>query len=142
MKTQKSLETHVRLYHEFGRFECAIPDCHFTADTRAVVQNHQKGAHVPKKYACKFRGCNQSFCTDFLLANHERVHLSTKPYKCSWNECRFTSAKRGDVRRHIRTRHFKLPELVKEQNRRGIVDDRNPDDYIMVDQELLDRRLE
>ena len=83
-----------------------------------------------------------SFPTDYELANHERVHLASKPYKCSWNECSFAAAKRSNLMQHIRTKHFKLPLTIKEQKERGIVDDRNPDDYIEVDQELLDRRLE
>ena len=142
MKTRYSLASHVWHYHELGRFECAISDCHFTADTRILVLHHQQNAHVPKKYSCKFRGCTQSFLTDSLLANHERVHLATKPYKCSWNECRYTAAERGNVTTHIRMKHFGLPKTVKEQNRRGIEDQRNPSDFIEVDEDLLARRLQ
>ena len=142
MKSREALVIHVWHYHEPGHFEYTIADCHFTADTRSVVHMHQLAAHAPKKCSCKFRGCSKSFRADYVLALHERVHLGTKPFKCSWNECSFASAKRSDVKRHIRTKHFKLPNSLKEQNRRGIVDDRNPDDYIEVDQELMDRRLQ
>ena len=142
MKTQHSLANHAWLYHELGHFECAKPDCHFHADTRIVVQHHQKVAHLLRKPSCKYRGCSKSFCDDSLLARHERVHFSRKPFKCSWNECNYTATERGHVTRHIRTQHFKLPRTVKEQNRRGIVDRRNPDHFIEVDQDLLARRLQ
>src|SRR5699024_1022823 len=103
---------------------------------------HQNLAHRPKIHTCKFHGCSQSFKDDAWLARHELTHLGIKPFKCSWNKCSYAAAQRGAVTRHIRTRHFGLPDTVKEQKRRGIVDDRIPDDYIEVDQELLDRRLE
>ena len=83
-----------------------------------------------------------SFSSDSKLATHERVHLATKAYKCSWNGCDFSAAQRGNVTKHIRMKHFKLPVSLKEQNRRGIVDDCNPDDYIQVDEDLLARRLQ
>ena len=83
-----------------------------------------------------------SFPTDYELANHERVHLASKPYKCSWNGCGFAAAQRIHVTQHVRMKHFKLPRFLKEQNRRGIVDDRNPDDYIEVDETLMARRLQ
>ena len=83
-----------------------------------------------------------SFRSDFHLAIHERVHMATKPFKCSWDECSFAAAERSKVARHIRTQHFGLPKTVKEQKRRGIVDHRNPADYIVVDEDLLARRLQ
>ena len=140
-KTQKQLTRHIWQYHELGRFKCAQPQCNLTADTRYVVLSHQK-VHAPKKYLCKFRGCTQSFLDDFKLASHERVHLSSKPYKCSLDGCAFAAVQRSNMTRHIRTKHFKLPVSIKEQNRRGIVDQRNPADYIEVDEDLLALRLQ
>ena len=77
-----------------------------------------------------------------MLAIHEHGHLSIKPYRCSWNECAFTASQRSHVTRHIRIVHFNLPKTVKQQKERGIVDDRKPDDYIEVDEDLLARRLQ
>ena len=88
------------------------------------------------------RGCNKSFKTDNDLARHERIHLGLKPYKCSWNNCIFSAKRRDSVIQHIRTVHFQLPESVKEQQRRGIVDQRDPNELIEVDAEMLARRLE
>ena len=43
---------------------------------------------------------------------------------------------------HIRVVHFKLPRYVKEQQRRGIVDHRDANDFIEVDAEMLAQRLQ
>ena len=38
--------------------------------------------------------------------------------------------------------HFKLPPSLKQQHAQGIVDDRNPRDYLYVDTELLDGNMD
>ena len=146
-KTHSVLAKHDYLKHEHGQFECGNEQCGneqcgFVGETRIKVQLHQEREHRGRIYRCQFDGCLKSFPTDALLATHERIHLATKPYKCSWPECDFASALRGNVTAHIRVMHFKLPVTVKEQKNLGIVDQRNPDDYIEVDQEQLACRLQ
>ena len=106
------------------------------------MQNHHIAIHAPKKYACKFQGCDKSFKDDAKLAHHERIHLALEPFKCSWNNCRYSAEQRSNVVQHIRTVHFQLPRSVKEQQRRGIVDQRDPKEFIEEDAEMLTRRLE
>ena len=83
-----------------------------------------------------------SFRTDSSLVRHERMHMGTKPFRCTWTECVYASYHRSSVTHHIRVKHFGLPSTVKEQKRQGIEDQRNPNDYIEVDSELLGRRLQ
>ena len=99
------------------------------------------GPVVTKKFTCKFAGCGKSFPTDSKLAKHERIHLGIKPYYCTWEECTYASAARGNVWLHVRTKHFRLPTTLAEQEERGIVDDRSPSMYVRVDKELQKRRL-
>ena len=143
-KTHSILAMHDYKNHEHGQFECGNEQCGFVGETRNEVHLHQKREHRDRSCHCKFDGCFKSFPNHASLAIHERVHLATKPYKCSWPQCAYASAsaQRNHVTTHIRVAHFKLPSTVKEQKQRGIVDQRNPDDYIEVDQEQLARRLQ
>ena len=141
-KTHHNLAKHYFMQHEHGQFECGYEQCDFVGETRNDVRLHQDREHRGRNYQCQFDGCRQSFQTDTTLASHERLHLATKPFKCSWPECAYAAVQRIHVTTHIRVVHFKLPVTVKEQKRRGIVDQRNPDDYIEVDQEQLARRLQ
>ena len=141
-KSHKILVVHDYHYHEQGQFECTNGQCHFTGDTRVEVMLHQQRDHTARNYRCRFAGCIKEFKSDTMLARHERVHLSIKPFQCAWPDCSYSSTVRGSVTKHIRTVHFKLPKSIKEQKQRGIVDDRKPEDYIEVDQDLLARRLQ
>jgi hypothetical protein len=94
------------------------------------------------KFRCKSPGCGKSSPKDSKLAIHERIHLDIKPFSCTWPRCRYSSVTKGDVVRHVRMKHFNLPKLNKDQARLNIVDNRNPEDYVRVDDELLERRLE
>jgi len=100
------------------------------------------GTAGTKNFACKFEGCGQSFVADAFLKRHERIHLKIKPFRCTWPECDYSSALKYHVVNHVRVRHFKLPKSLKLQNQLGITDDRDPTEYIAVDQELVDRRLD
>ena len=95
-----------------------------------------------KKFACKFQACDRSFLWDAHLKRHERIHLNIEPFRCIWPDCNHADKQKQNLVKHVRAKHFKLPETVKEQKQRGIVDQRNPDDFIEVDQEQLARRLQ
>ena len=133
---------HMKKVHQTGRFKCGKDKCRFVGKTRQEVFNHQMVTHAPKKLACQFPGCNYIGKSNSEMIRHERFHLRVKPYRCTWTDCGFQSAVRSSMVSHIRTMHFKLPEYMAAQIRRGIVDPRDPADYIQVDQELLARRLQ
>src|SRR5699024_10459245 len=100
------------------------------------------GTTRTKKFACKFQGCDQLFRWDSHLKYHERIHLSISPFRCTWPGCNYAVKQKPHAVRHVRTQHFKLPLTLKLQQALGITDDRDPNDFIVEDQELAARRLE
>lgn len=52
-----------------------------------------------------------------------------------------TSNQRAPVVTHICKEHFKLPMTIKEQKALNIEDDRDPNEYVRVDEALAQRRL-
>lgn len=102
-------------------------------------RHHNNGRNKKqKKFICTYSGCSESFGYDSLLKRHEQGHLGIKPFSCKWNGCRYFATQRAGVFTHIRMKHFKLPRVQKNQN---FADDRDPNQFIEVDQELLARRL-
>jgi len=53
----------------------------------------------------------------------------------------YDTSRQSDVVQHVQTVHFKLPRSIKLQKLKGIVDNRNPNDYIQEDAQLAARRL-
>lgn len=93
-----------------------------------------------KHFICNFEGCGKSFPSNRLqLITHERIHWGVKPYRCSLCHQEFTQ--RAHVYCHVRGHHFRLPLYQKEQQRRHIEDDRNPNYFIEVNHELAAQRL-
>ena len=96
----------------------------------------------PKKHACIYQGCGKSFRKIPHLKRHERIHMNIKPFHCTWPDCDYSAKERGHVIKHVRAVHFNLPVTKKAQHERNIEDDRDPNDYVRVDQDLVNRRLE
>ena len=111
------------------------------ADTQRSKTTPTGGSGV-KKFVCKSEGCGQSFVRDSELKNHERIHLNITPFKCTWPDCDFSSNQKPTVVSHIRIRHFKLPRTKKQQEQLNITDTRDPNEFIEVDEELANRRLQ
>ena len=112
-----------------------------SSQSHEVTKKRKTNSDRPKKHACKFQGCQSSFPFLSDLISHKRFHLGIKPFRCTWSDCGFASERRSHIVRHVRGKHFKLPQFVKKQKELGIVDTRDPNIYIEVDQELAARRL-
>src|SRR5699024_9903193 len=123
-----------RIHYE-GRFECVFKDCNFVGNIRKTMHSHYNTCHG--EFTCNFEGCGKSFGTEFLLKNHERSHTGARPFRCTWPGCVKDSGKRSDLTKHIRMVHFKLPSTLKEQQELGIVDYRDPNQFVDVIDELL-----
>ncbi|KAH9406950.1 hypothetical protein TYRP_013218 [Tyrophagus putrescentiae] len=106
---------------------------------REVVQPTEEDLYQPKyerrkKYICKYINCGRAFSEKQVLVGHEKLHLGLKPFRCGFDKsCPFSSLKRTAVRRHIRQKHFKLPKTLKKQMAMSLIDDRDPDMYIVED---------
>ena len=138
--TYHSLYTHMHFYHREGQFKCGHDGCDFEVATlRSVIKNHQATVHRSTLYTCDLNNCGKSFVRVSDFQNHRRCHLGLKPYLCNWTECNYASFCRSAVVRHIRSKHFNLPRTLKQQQAQGLVDDRNPRDYLRVDTELLEQ---
>ena len=74
---------------------------------------------------------------NYTLKIHERAHLGAKPYRCKWPGCKLECNQHSAITKHVRVMHFKLPKTLREMQEQGIVDNREPHDYIEVIQELL-----
>ena len=124
--------------HWEGQFACGHDGCEFgEATTRRVIENHLRTAHSTTIYICDFANCGMPFKLVSAFQNHQRLHLGLKPYQCKWTDCGYTSSGSSNVLQHIRVIHFKLPETLKQQQAQGIVDNRNPREYLHVDTEML-----
>ena len=115
------------------------------SQSAAVTQRSKTtptGGSGAKKFVCKSEGCGQSFEFEKHLQVHERIHLNIAPFKCTWPDCSYTSNQKNNVVVHIRTRHFKLPLTKKKQKQLNITDTRDPNEFIAMDEELANRRLQ
>ena len=139
LSSHNYLYKHMYRYHWEGQFACGIDDCKFdkVATTRSVIQIHLMSAHPSTIHTCDIDGCGKTFSKKCDLQAHQRIHLGLKPYRCKWTGCGYASAQRPIVLRHIRTKHLKLPKSLKLQQAQGIVDDRDPREFLHVDSELL-----
>ena len=88
-------------------------------------------------FQCPFVQCGKVFNNKRNLWTHQRTHLRIKPFRCRWPGCMYESEDRANAVRHIRVRHFNLPSTLKEQSEKGIIDDRDPKQYLEIVDELL-----
>ena len=139
--SHNTLYMHMHRYHWEGQFACGIDGCEFSevSTTRSVIHNHQCSAHRCTIYTCDIDGCGKTFKHIGNFHKHQRMHLGLKPYQCKWTGCGYAACNRSEVLRHVRTKHFKLPPTLKLQHAKGIVDNRDPREYLHVDTELLEK---
>ena len=155
--SHKKLYYHTRRYHQIGHFRCTyVPGCNFSGAIREKLYKHHKSHYQPttnsgptpnsagsatslstKQFACLFPECGRTFATKTLVKRHQRFHLKIKPYCCRWPDCGYASEVPYATICHIRTVHFSLPATKKEQVEKGIIDSRNPKDYLEVIHELI-----
>ena len=133
------LHQHMYLFHLEGQFVCGIDGCMFdkVSTTRSVIYCHLLTAHPSTIYTCDIDGCSKTFKQIGHFQAHQRMHLGIKPYHCKWTGCGYASTHQSHVLTHIRTQHLKLPPTLKQQQAEGIVDNREPRDYLHVDTKLL-----
>src|SRR5699024_4381734 len=141
--SHRNMYQHMYHYHWEGQFVCGHDGCEFSevSTTRSVIHNHQMSAHRSTIYTCDIDGCGKTFAKKCDLQRHQRVHLGLKPYQCNWTGCGYASISWSYVITHIRTKHFHLPKTLKQQQAQGIVDNRDPRDYLHVDTEMLDSSI-
>lgn len=124
---------HIYAEHAVGVFACAISGCDFSGSTRAQVSRHFEKCH--RKYVCA--QCGRAFTYTGHLRTHERTHLRVKPYSCAWDGCGYVTENKSHAISHIRIRHFKLPPTRKLQAALDIQDNRDPNEYLVIDHDLI-----
>ena len=62
-------------------------------------------------------------------------------FACKWPNCLYSVAHRSNVIRHIKIVHFKIPQNKKKQNLSNTEDQRDPNEYVEVNTELLNREI-
>lgn len=89
-------------------------------------------------YHCRWLGCEESFGSRFELREHLQVHVTRYVRRAVCSSCGYSSEHRNHVLRHIRSKHLGLPRSAREQRLKGIVDDRDPKDWMqLVEVEVL-----
>ena len=94
------------------------------------------------RFVCSVDKCGKEFNREAKLIIHERIHLGVRPFSCTWQDCLFSSVNRGQVIQQLRTRHLRLPRLQTTQTCLGIVDRRDPNQWVRVDTELAAKRID
>lgn len=135
-------------------FRCDYTGCGAAFQSRSELFEHTKGYHIKSRlekqmsiepriaanggrkerkvtnFVCPHEGCGKLFRSAQEQMNHYRVHSGVKPYACIWPNCNYHSRQLGHITTHVRIVHFGLPKYQREQQEKGIVDERNPRDYI------------
>ncbi|KAI2797053.1 Protein abhd12b [Blomia tropicalis] len=102
-----------------------------TSKLRNVQQTQQQAKpRTAFRQSCK--QCGATFNDYFLLVEHLQLHATTelKPYQCMWPKCTYACSTRSNAIKHVRSKHFHLPVTLIKQRERGIVDNRDPNDFI------------
>lgn len=102
-----------------------------TSKLRNVQQTQQQAKpRTAFRQSCK--QCGATFNDYFLLVEHLHLHATTelKPYQCMWPKCTYACSTRSNAIKHVRSKHFHLPVTLIKQRERGIVDNRDPNDFI------------
>ena len=130
-------------------FHCNLPGCTQTFMRKHQLKAHHRTAHPIQvqldvaasddqtasgkgPMACRFDGCGKTFQTACHLLRHELIHSNKRPFRCKWDGCTFVAIQRSDAIRHVRVKHFQLPRTYKLQQEQGIHDDRDPLQFIEI----------
>lgn len=132
-----NLGLHLRHYHQEGVFRCTYPDCGHVGNVRGLMYNHYKQQHQNTGFQCQFEGCGMSFTSRANLKSHQRLHLGVEPFRCKFPGCNYASVARNNTINHIRRMHLKTPLTKRERLQKGVVEQRDPRDFLQVMQELL-----
>lgn len=151
----RALFVHHYTHHEAGQFACTVDGCDFTCETRREFSIHSK-EHTAKylciecgkecrskqaliehrrmhtnerPYVCSETDCGKSFRLKAQLAAHIRVHRGEKIARCTWPGCFYSATKTHHIYRHIRLRHFGVPETRKERVAMNIPE-RDPREFV------------
>ena len=124
-KQKFHLDYHIRTHKKEKPFRCA--QCGKSFCQNSILQRHLLTHSVLKPFKCS--QCNKCYATQQNLQTHTRIHTQNKCYRCKWSECNYASTDQSGIISHIRRKHFGLPKSKKEQESRGIVDDRDVRQY-------------
>lgn len=130
-KSYRTLWLHNNQSHQMGVFKCTSPDCSFVGTNRQQMNSHHGRQH--RRLTCAIADCALSFPNRYYLSAHQRDdHSCGKLYSCKWEDCVYESKHLAAIISHVRGVHFRLPVTRKEQKERGIVDERNANDFINI----------
>lgn len=124
------LFNHNRRNHQTGLFRCHQANCETTANTLGKIRYHQDNDHAKNRFTCHF--CQKSFTRPNHLRIHYTVHTGARPFLCTWEGCGNRCRNKQSMVAHIRQAHFRLPKLLRDQKRLGIVDTRLAEDYFII----------
>lgn len=135
--TYRALSAHQFDHHEEGIFRCSKRECPYLGTNRSKVYRHIGNEHS-QKHICPFDGCAATFVSLSNLRKHQSTHSQVKPFICRYPDCTgYAATTKTLILAHIRMVHFKLPQTKKKQLEMGIVDERDPNDFIeMVPQQF------
>lgn len=118
--SQESLERHMLRRHFESNVQCHI--CSLKVRSHRNLQIHVRTVHEGSgpKVSCNVDGCSAFFNTKWSLSFHKRKHhgiqtysrndsCTGKVYQCPF--CQYSSAKRGNVTRHLVSRHGTSSQL-------------------------------
>lgn len=116
--------------------------CTFTSTPFAASREFPSKSSSGEGYPCSSGSCHRGpFRTKQKLLQHTRIHLGIRPYECTWPGCSHGCTQKSNLTKHIRRKHFRLPDTLKKQREEGIPDSRDPNEFTKVNGFLLAQKL-
>lgn len=106
-------------------------------NSRGSLKSRAKEQQM-RLFTCPVEGCGKVMNSRQKFVYHRRMHLSIRPFVCTWQQCGHSCAQKSNLTKHIRRRHFRIPDTLKEQQAKAIVDHRDANRYIQVNRGLLE----